>query len=358
MLTPYNSRFSSNSFSTGSQGNPYPLPSSTSTASAFDIGSTGSPAPVFQSGINGLPTSYPSSATSAFDTSSIPSSNEGLQQIVSLLYQIVTQLIKQVQANSGSGTNSPNFDQSGTTGGADSGSPGPSPVPSSSDPPSTDSPSPSTGSSGSNPPDQSSGTGWNKNVAVMASSDAQHETVDSYSGGKLVGGYLSDLENNMDSDNNIAQANADAEAKNDAGAESSGVTANSLVKGKGGNAVIVTGDGYDGPDTDDADQLADKLKKDYGMNVTVIKDASPNQLKAALQQMGQQKGQQCMVAVLAHGAKDDSGQNNGMMALGKGDGDQWLSEADLKSEVNQYLSPNYGNVNVLLNSCFSGNFVN
>jgi hypothetical protein len=65
-----------------------------------------------------------------------------------------------------------------------------------------------------------------------------------------------------------------------------------------------------------------------------------------------------MVAVLGHGAEDSSGKNNGTIAMGKGDGDQWLSEADLKSEVNQYLSPSYDNVNVLLNSCYSGNFVN
>lgn len=214
----------------------------------------------------------------------------------------------------------------------------------------------SSGSSGSGSANNNgSSQGWNSNVGVMASSSAANETTDWYSGSQLVGGYLYDLEQGMDSGDSIDQANAAAQSKDSEGAISTGVTSNSLVKGKGGNAVIVTGDNYG--NEQDADDLAAKLKQDYGMNVTVIHDASPNQLKAALQQMGQQTGQQCLVAVLAHGAHDDSGQDNGMIALGKGDGDQWLSEDDLKNEVNQYLSPNYGNVNVLLNSCYSGNFV-
>jgi len=200
-----------------------------------------------------------------------------------------------------------------------------------------------------------SGAGWNNNVSIMASSGAQNTTSNSYSGGNLVGGYLYDLEQGMDAGLNLDAANAKAQSKNAEGATSANVNANSLVKGKGGKALIVTGDNY-GNDQD-ADQLAAKLKKDYGMDVQIIKNASPNQLKAALQKMGQDKGQQCMVAVMAHGVKDGSGNNNGKMAMGKGDGDQWLTEDMLKQEVNQYLSPNFDNVNVLLNSCYSGNFV-
>jgi hypothetical protein len=391
MISPY----SSGAYSNTSKINPYQLPSSTNTASAFDVGSTGSAAPVFQSSALGL--SNPSSTTSALDTSPVSGGvDSGVQQILSMLAEMLTQLIQQVQANSGSGTNSPSLDQSGTPSGSDSGtgsataSPTPTsdtPAPStqsthhhhhhhhhgkagsqgsdksttdpgsSTDSSATPSPSSDSGTSAaadqSSAPDQSSGNGWNKNVAVMASSAADKETVTSYSDNHAVGGYLGEVEKGMDSTNNIADANAYAQQNSSDGAVSSGVTANSLVKGKGGNAIVVTGDNYPGQDADD---LAAKLKQDYGMNVTVIKDASPNQLKDAIQKMGQQNGQQCMVAVLGHGAPSDSG--SGDIALGKGDGDQWLTEDALKSEVNQYLSPSYSNVNVMFNSCYSGNFVN
>jgi hypothetical protein len=203
------------------------------------------------------------------------------------------------------------------------------------------------------PPKVSNDAGWNKNVNVFASSDASQETMDVFSGGKQTGGYLAQVEDGMDQGKSLTQAHDGVHLDTQAPVRNN-ASPNSLVKGKGGNAVVVTGDGIDAPQ---ANQFADKLRKDYGMNVKVIPNSSPNQLKAALQEMGQQKGQQAMVAVLAHGAKDDSGKNDGNIAMGKGDGDQWLHEDSLKSMVNQYLAPNYGNVNVVLNSCFSGNFV-
>ena|GEM_PF-2532601 len=361
MITPYNPRFSSNSFLTGSNGNPYPLASTTNTASTFDIGSTSSSTPVFQSSAFGIPASYPSSTASALDTGAISGVNGGLQQILSAIIELVAQLIKSLQTNSGrsnsGGSNSPNFDKGSSTQTKPSHAPAKQSHASNGDDSSSD-PPPSTGDGTSSfkGADQANGNGWNKNVAVMASSSADKETMTAYSGGHAVGGYLGKFEEGLDKYDNVADVNNYAQKNSSDDAVSSGVTANSLVKGKGGNAVIVTGDNY-GND-EDADQLADKLKKNYGMNVKVIKNASPNQLKAALQEMGQQNGEQCMVAVLAHGAKDDSGKNNGMIALGKGDGDQWLSEDALKSEVNQYLSPSYKNVNVMFNSCFSGNYVN
>jgi hypothetical protein len=197
------------------------------------------------------------------------------------------------------------------------------------------------------------GQGWGKNVNVFTSSNADQETVDVYSGGKQVGGYLADLEKGMDQGKSIKAAH-DSVGLDNQNPMRNNASDTSLVKGKGGNAVIVTGDNID---PKEADQFADTLRKDYGMNVKVVPNSSPNQLKAALQEMGQQSGEQCLVGVLAHGAKDDSGNNNGNMALGKGDGDQWLKEDMLKSMVNQYLAPNYKNVNVVVSSCFSGNFV-
>src|SRR5690348_17428053 len=47
------------------------------------------------------------------------------------------------------------------------------------------------------------------------------------------------------------------------GAISANVHSDSLRKGKGGKALIATGDGY--TNDNDADQLADKLRKNYGM---------------------------------------------------------------------------------------------
>lgn len=191
-------------------------------------------------------------------------------------------------------------------------------------------------------------SGWNKNVNVFASSQSNEE-----SWGSADSGYLPELEKGMDKGETLTQAhdgvhlNTQTPIRNNA-------NPNSLVKGKGGNAVVVTGDNISPAE---GQKFADTLKRDYGMNVQVIPDSSPKQLQAAIQKMGQQKGQQAMVAVLAHGAKDDSGKNNGMMALGKNDGDQWLSEGNLKSMVNQYLAPNYSNVNVVVSSCFAGNFV-
>jgi hypothetical protein len=205
--------------------------------------------------------------------------------------------------------------------------------------------------------DKGKGKGWNKNVSVMASSSADKETRNIYSGGKLVGGYLHELEKGMDDGKGIEQANAKAQGEEkpkEDGAISYNVGPDSLVKGKGGKALIVTGDGY--TDDKDADQLADKLKKNYGMDVKVIKDASPNQMKSEIEKMGKEGGKQAVVAVLAHGAKDGSGKKEGKMAMGKGDGDQWLSEEMLKKEVNGKLAPKFGHVNVLLNSCYSGNF--
>ena len=214
-------------------------------------------------------------------------------------------------------------------------------------------------SGSSNPPDNSnspsntgggaensgSSAGWNNNVSVFASSKANEET--------WGGEFLDGLENGMDNGKTLTQADQGLHLSRQTPI-SNDAKVNSLVKGKGGKALIVTGDNY--PTEGDATKLADNLKK-QGMDVQIIHDASPKQLKAAIQQMGGQNGQQCLVAVLAHGAKDDSGKNNGTIALGKGDGDQWLHESDLKSWVNQYLSPSYGNVNVVFNSCFSGNFV-
>lgn len=193
------------------------------------------------------------------------------------------------------------------------------------------------------------GAGWNNNVNVFASSAPDQETWESDSSG-----YLTDLEKGMDSGETLTQAHDGVHLAQDP--MRNNANPNSLVKGGGGNAVIVTGDGYD-QDGAHANALANSLRKDYGMNVKIIPDSSPNQLRAALQQMGQQTGQQAVVAVLAHGARDTSGKNDGDIALGKGDGDQWLHESDLKSMVNQYLAPNYKNVNVVLNSCYSGQFV-
>jgi len=200
----------------------------------------------------------------------------------------------------------------------------------------------------SQPGNVSNDTGWNNNVNVFCSSDANHETLENDSSG-----YLTDLENGMDKGESLTQAHDNVHMDQNPVRNNA---SNSLVKGKGGNAIIVTGDGYD-TNGAHSQALAAALKRDYGMNVQIISDASPNQLKAALQNMGQQKGQQCLVAVLGHGAHDDSGQNNGDIAMGKSDGDQWLKENDLKSMVNQYLAPNYGSVNLVINSCFSGNFV-
>ena len=116
------------------------------------------------------------------------------------------------------------------------------------------------------------------------------------------------------------------------------------------------GDGHGG-DEQECDEHAAELKKAYGADVEVIADCSPAKLKAKMEEMSKGSGEQVLVDILAHGAHDDSGKNEGNMALGKKDGDQWLHEQDLKDMVNKNLAPHYKNVNVLIESCYSGNFV-
>jgi hypothetical protein len=108
------------------------------------------------------------------------------------------------------------------------------------------------------------------------------------------------------------------------------------------------------PDGTETQMLVDSLEQEYGMKVKLIKQSSSEELKAAMQEAGQQTGEQCVVAILAHGAEDTSGEKKGFMGLGQGG---QLDEEELKSWVNQYLAPNYSNVNVIISSCYAGNFV-
>ena len=340
MLTPYNP-ISSGLFLTGPKAKNNQVPSQA--ASAFDIGSTAGSAPLFQSNALGLSnSSYPLATGSAFDTTTQPPQ---LQELLAMICQLLEQLIEGLQSKpSAAQKDVASFDQTDTTGNS---------VPTKGDkaPAKQSQPKDQSNQPSTDPNKVKNSTGWNKNVNVFASSSPTEETW----GGR----FLDNLEKGADQGKTLTQSFDDAPklGGNKQTPIRNQASENSLVKGKGGKAVIVTGDNYDSTGGGDADKLATTLKKDYGMDVTVIHDASPKQLKEALQKMGQDKGEQCMVAVLGHGAKDDSGKNNGTIALGKKDGNQWLSEADLKSEVNEYLSPNYDNVNVVFNSCFSGNFV-
>jgi len=276
-----------------------------------------------------------------------------LMELVSLLTSILGQGTSldpsaSLGLNTPSDLNSPSSDSSSPP--SDSSSPpsgssnppsGPSNPPSGSSNPPSD---PNTGATIAN------GDGWNKNVAVFASSKADEE-----SWGNDTSGYTFSLAKAMDQGDTLTQAQDSVHLDNQTPIRNN-ANPNSLVHGGGGTAILVTGDNID-PSGNETKTLADALKRDYGMDVKVISDGSPNQLKAAIQEAGQQTGKQCVVAVLAHGAKDDSGKNEGTMALGKGDGDQWLHEDMLKSWVNQYLSPKYTNTNVIISSCFGGNFV-
>jgi len=219
-------------------------------------------------------------------------------------------------------------------------------------------PDPGTSGPGTSGPvtNVASGEGWNQNVSVFASSKSTEASVGAYSGGKMTDGYIPALTKGMNQNMTLTQAHdstrSDEFLKKQAPIRNN-ANLNSLVPGGGGTAIVVTGDNID-PDGVETQMLVDSIEKNYGMKVKLIKDSSPDQLKAAMQEAGQQKGKQCLVAILAHGAKDTSGENKGFMGLGQGG---QVEEADLKSWVNQYLSPSYANVNVIISSCYAGNFV-
>jgi len=355
MLTPYNSGFATGKFSAGIKSNPYQIPSGTSNAMpAFDVTPTSTTSSLFQSSNYGLPYASPATGSSSFDLAASPSVGGGVQQIFSVLSVIVgalAEIMKSQEAGQSS------FDK---TSGSKSKTKTPSPGP-------TDSPAPATRKGAQAADDDSApsgtgntgvadGKGWASNVNVFTSSNKDQESVGYYSNDQLVGGYMAELEKNMDKGQSLKEAHDNVKLDGQTPMRNH-ANEGSLVPGKGGKAVVVTGDGIS---EKEAQQFAEHLKKDYGMDVQVIGDATPDQLKSAVKDMGNGPGgQQCMVAVLAHGAKDDSGKANGNMALGKGNdpSKQWLSENDLQSMVNDNLAGKYDNVNVVVSSCFSGNYV-
>lgn len=351
MLTPYNSGLSTGWFSNGAKANPYLLPTANQ-ASAFDVAPTNTTTSLFQNSNYGLPYASPYTGSSAFDLAASPSVGGGVQQIFSVLSVIVGALAEIIKSQE---TGLP---KDGSKAKAKTPSPGPA-----------DSPAPATDTrKGAQAADDDSapggtgntgvadGKGWASNVNVFTSSNKDQESFGVYSNDELVGGYMAELEKNMDKGQTLKQAHDNVKLDGQTPMRNH-ANEGSLVAGKGGKAVVVTGDGIS---EKEAQQFADHLKKDYGMDVQVIGDATPDQLKSAVKDMGNGPGgQQCMVAVLAHGAKDDSGNANGNMALGKGNdpSKQWLSENDLQSMVNDNLAGKYDNVNVVVSSCFSGNYV-
>jgi len=215
-------------------------------------------------------------------------------------------------------------------------------------------PNPKTANNGTPSPGLiSNDAGWNNNVNVYCSSTKDQETF-----GDQNSGYIKALDQGLDAGDTLTQAH-DAVRLNSPQTQTpirNNAKWNSLSRGKGGKALLVTGDGIDRAE---ADVFAAHLRRDEGMDVTVLADPTPEKFKEAIQQMGLSKGEQCLIGISAHGAHDDSGQGNGNIALGYQDGEAnaWLHENDLKSWINQYLSPNYANVNVVLDSCYSGNFI-
>ena len=205
------------------------------------------------------------------------------------------------------------------------------------------------GSNGKSNADVGSSDGWDKNVNVFCTVHA-----DQASAGTATTGYWSSMKQAFNSGASSLRDAHDSVNLDYQQTIRTNAPENSFVKGGGGKILVVGGDSIS---AEECQQHAADLKKAFGVDVEVVPNCSPAKLKAKLQEMGQGSGQQVLVDILAHGAKDDSGKNNGNMALGKDDGDQWLHEDALKSMVNQYLAPKYKNVNLLIESCYSGNFV-